>query len=77
MAMRKVRARLLKLNDMLDGGDSDSDSDKEQKAVDIKTVENVTSSMPVPPPMPHNMPKPPGQVVTPPPVIVQKPKIKK
>lgn len=74
--MRKVRARLLKLNDLLDGDNSDSDSQKEEKAPEIKTVQNVPS-MTVPPPMPQNMPPPPPGQVVPPPAILQKPKIKK
>ena len=36
--MRKVRARLLKLNDLLDDDDSDSDAQKGQKAPEIKNV---------------------------------------
>lgn len=76
MAMRKVRARLLKLNDLLDGDNSESDSDKEEKAPEVKTVENAPPVI-VPPPIPQNMPPPPpGQVVQPP-VVTQKPKIKK
>lgn len=78
--MRKVRARLLKLNDILDGDDSDSD---EEKAPDVKTSENAPSSATmVPPPIPQNMPPlpppiPTSQVVPPPQVIAERPRMKK
>ncbi len=60
MALRKVKARLLKLNDILDGEKSDSDSSSEQKAPDIKTTE---MSQTVPPPMPQNLPPLPASKV--------------
>jgi hypothetical protein len=47
--MRKVKARLLKLNEILDGDKSGSDSSSEEKAPDIKTETNPMLPPPKPP----------------------------
>ncbi len=74
MALRKVKARLLKLNDILDGEKSDSDSSSEQKAPDIKTSD---MSQTVPPPMPQNLPPLPASKVPPMTAVSIKQKAKK
>jgi hypothetical protein len=62
LALRKVKARLLKLNDIFDEDNSDSDSSESMKAPQFSD-----SNLPVnvPPPIPQNLPPMPQQVLPP------------
>ncbi len=82
--MRKVKARLLKLNDILDGDKSDSDSSESMKAPQAQISDINNSSVPpsnsqvMLPPMPQTVPPPkPIIMQVPAQVSIAKPKIKK